>query len=47
VARSLAFGGSPPGEAIAFVSGMTGMFDDVRRTLAAAGVPPERVHANF
>jgi NAD(P)H-flavin reductase len=47
VARSLAFGGSPPGEAVAFVSGMTAMVDDVRRTLGAAGVPPERVHANF
>jgi NAD(P)H-flavin reductase len=47
VARSLAFGGSPPGEAVAFVSGMTAMVDDVRVTLAAAGVPPGRVHANF
>ncbi len=47
VARSLAFGGSPPGEAVAFVSGMTAMVEDVRRTLAAAGVPPARVHANF
>jgi len=47
VARSLAFGGAAPGEAVAFVSGMTAMVDDVRRTLAAAGVPPERVRANF
>jgi NAD(P)H-flavin reductase len=47
VARSLAFGGAPPGEAVAFVSGMTAMVDDVRLTLAAAGVPPGRVHANF
>ena len=47
VARSLSFGGASPGEAIAFVSGMTAMVDDVRRTLAAAGVPPERVRANF
>jgi len=47
VARSLAFGGAPPGEAVAFVSGMTAMVDDVRRTLAGAGVPPGRVHANF
>jgi NAD(P)H-flavin reductase len=47
VARSLAFGGVPPGEAVAFVSGMTAMVDDVRLTLAAAGVPPGRVHANF
>lgn len=47
VARSLAFGGAAPGDAVAFVSGMTAMVDDVRRTLAAAGVPPERVRANF
>ncbi len=47
VARSLAFGGSPPGDAVAFVCGMHTMVDDVRRTLAAAGVPPHRVHVNF
>jgi NAD(P)H-flavin reductase len=47
VARSLAFGGAPPGDAVVFVSGMTAMVDDVRRTLAAAGVPAGRVHANF
>jgi NAD(P)H-flavin reductase len=47
VARSLAFGGAPPGAAVAFVAGMTAMVDDVRRTLAAAGIPPGRVHANF
>jgi len=47
VARSLAFGGAPPGEAVAFVSGMTAMVEDVRRTLGAAGLPPQRVHANF
>jgi sulfhydrogenase subunit gamma (sulfur reductase) len=47
VARSLAFGGAPPGDAVAFVAGMTAMVDDVRRTLAAAGIPPARVHANF
>ncbi len=47
VARSLAFGGSPPGDAVAFVAGMTAMVDDVRATLAAAGIPPGRVHANF
>ncbi len=46
VARSLAFGGSPPDESVAFVSGMAAMVDDVRRTLAAAGIPPARVHAN-
>jgi NAD(P)H-flavin reductase len=47
VARSLAFGGVQPEDAVAFVAGMTAMVDDVRRTLAAAGVPPARVHANF
>jgi sulfhydrogenase subunit gamma (sulfur reductase) len=47
VARSLAFGGVSPADAVAFVAGMTAMVDDVRRTLAAAGIPPERVHANF
>jgi NAD(P)H-flavin reductase len=47
VARSLAFGGVAPGDAVAFVCGMTAMVDDVRRTLAAAGIPPARVHANF
>ncbi len=47
VARSLAFGGSAPGETVAFVSGMTSMVEDVRATLARAGVPPDRVHLNF
>ncbi len=47
VARSLAFGGAAPGDTIAFVAGMTAMVDDVRRTLAEAGIPPARVHANF
>lgn len=47
VARSLAFGGTPPEETVAFVSGMTAMVEDVRRTLAQAGIPPARVHANF
>ncbi len=47
VARSLAFGGSPPGDVVAFVAGMTAMVEDVRATLAAAGIPPGRVHANF
>lgn len=47
VARSVAFGGSPPGETVAFVSGMAAMIDDVRRVLAEAGVPPGSVHANF
>ena len=47
VARLLGFGGSTPEETVAFVAGMTAMVDDVKRTLAAAGVPPARVHANF
>ncbi|HEX9241008.1 MAG TPA: oxidoreductase [Anaeromyxobacter sp.] len=47
VARSLAFGGATPGDVVAFVAGMTAMVDDVRHTLADAGVPPARVHANF
>lgn len=47
VARTLAFGGSVPGETAAFVSGMAAMVDDVHRTLAEAGVPPGRVHVNF
>ncbi len=47
VARSLAFGGSAPGESVAFVSGMTAMVEDVRATLAGAGVPQGRVHLNF
>jgi len=47
VARSLAFGGASPVDAVAYVAGMTAMVEDVRRTLAAAGIPPGRVHANF
>jgi sulfhydrogenase subunit gamma (sulfur reductase) len=47
VARSLAFGGSAPEDAVAFACGMKAMVEDVRRTLARAGVPPARVHANF
>jgi NAD(P)H-flavin reductase len=47
VARTLGFGGARPGDVIAFVAGMTAMVDDVRLTLAGAGVPPERVHVNF
>jgi NAD(P)H-flavin reductase len=47
VARSLGFGGVAPGDVVAFVAGMTAMVEDVRRTLAAAGIPPARVHANF
>ncbi len=47
VARSLSFGGSRPGETYAFVSGMSAMVEDVRSTLAEAGLPPERVYSNF
>ncbi len=47
VARTLAFGGSPPGETFAFVAGMSAMVEDVRRVLAEAGVPPDRVYSNF
>jgi NAD(P)H-flavin reductase len=47
VARSLAFADSPPESSVAFVCGMTAMVDDVRATLAGAGIPPERVHLNF
>jgi len=47
VARSLAFGGSPPESSVAFVCGMTAMVDDVKATLARAGISPERVHLNF
>ena len=47
VARSLAFVGSHPEQTVAFVCGMTAMVDDVKATLAGAGIPPERVHLNF
>jgi sulfhydrogenase subunit gamma (sulfur reductase) len=47
VAQSLGFGGSPPEASVAFVCGMTAMVDDVKATLARAGIPPERVHLNF
>lgn len=47
VARALEFGGSPPGETFAFVAGMSAMVEDVRKALAAAGVPKERVYSNF
>ena len=47
VARTLAFGGSSPGDSVAFVSGMHAMVDDVRTVLGRAGVPPARVHLNF
>ncbi len=47
VAPTIAFGGSAPEDAVAYVCGMTAMVDDVRRTLARAGLPPDRVHVNF
>lgn len=47
VANALAFGGSPPEDSVAFVCGMTAMVDDVKATLARAGILPERVHLNF
>lgn len=47
VARSLAFGGAAPERTVAFVCGMTAMVDDVRATLAQAGIPAQRVHLNF
>jgi sulfhydrogenase subunit gamma (sulfur reductase) len=46
VARSMAFAGSLPAETVAFVAGMATMVEDVRRTLAEAGMPPERVFLN-
>ena len=47
VAPSLSFGGSAPERTVAFVCGMTAMVDDVRATLARAGMSPARVHLNF
>jgi NAD(P)H-flavin reductase len=47
VASSLAFGGAPPGDAVAFVCGMQGMVEDVRRILNLVGIPPVCVHGNF
>ncbi len=47
VARTLAFGGSSPGDSVAFISGMHAMVDDVRTVLGHAGVPPARVHLNL
>jgi len=46
VARSMAFGGSPLAETVAFVAGMAAMVEDVRGTLAEAGMPPERLFLN-
>ena len=47
VAQTMAFGGSPPEESVAFVCGMTAMVDEVKATLEQAGVPRRRVHLNF
>ena len=47
VASAVAFGGAAPADAVAFACGMTAMVEDVRATLARAGIPPQRVHANF
>lgn len=47
VARSIGFAGARPEETVAFVAGMKAMVEDVRSTLAGAGIPPARVHANF
>jgi len=47
VASTVAFGGSVPTDGVAFVCGMTAMVEEVRVTLARAGIPPARVHANF
>ena len=47
VARALALGGSDPAGTEAYVCGMTAMVNDVKGTLADAGVPPDRVHLNF
>jgi NAD(P)H-flavin reductase len=47
VARALALGGSDPAGTEAYVCGMTAMVNDVKGTLAEAGVPPDRVHLNF
>jgi sulfhydrogenase subunit gamma (sulfur reductase) len=47
VASALAFGGAPPERSVAFVCGMTAMVEEVRATLARAGMAQERVHLNF
>lgn len=47
VARSLAFGGAPPVDGVAFVCGMSAMVNEVKATLKEAGVAPEHVHLNF
>jgi NAD(P)H-flavin reductase len=47
VAESLHFGGARMEETAAYVCGMSAMVNDVRATLARAGVSPDRVHVNF
>lgn len=47
VARALALAGSDPAGTEAYVCGMTAMVNDVKATLADAGIPPDRVHLNF
>lgn len=47
VARALDLAGSDPAGTEAYVCGMTAMVNDVKATLADAGVPPDRVHLNF
>lgn len=46
VARSVAFGGSSPGDSVAFVAGMHAMVAGVRAVLGRAGMPPDRIHVN-
>ena len=47
VARTLALGGAEPGNAVAFMCGMTAMVAEVKVTLAEFGIPPARIHLNF
>jgi sulfhydrogenase subunit gamma (sulfur reductase) len=47
VARALLLGGSDPTGSEAYVCGMTAMVNEVKATLAEAGVTPDRVHLNF
>ncbi len=47
VAHAMGFAGSPPESTVAFACGMTAMVEDVKATLARAGVPPQSVHLNF
>jgi ferredoxin-NADP reductase len=47
VAQTLAYAGAAHPAAVAYVCGMTAMVEEVRSTLARAGIPPGQVHANF